>query len=121
MKAIRIMLLSLLVVGLICSFAFAESAADKGKALFNDAKFAGGTSGKSCGSCHMNGKGLEKAADKKEFNLAGKKQASLEEAVNVCIVNQNKGTAIDANSDDMKSIVAYIKSLKPKKKATGGY
>jgi cytochrome c len=43
----------------------------------------------------------------------GKKQNSLEEAVNFCIVNALKGTAIDSNSSqDMKDIVYYMKSFK---------
>ncbi len=88
---------------------------EKGKALFNDPKFAGGTSGKSCNTCHPNGKGLEKAGTKKQFNVMGQKQNSLEEAVNFCIVNANKGKAIDVKSEDMKNIVAYIKSLGKKK------
>ncbi len=53
------------------------------------------------------------SADKKEFNLGGKMQKSLEEAINVCIIMANKGKAIDAKSDRMKELVAYIKSLKP--------
>jgi len=88
---------------------------EKGKALFNDPKFAGGTSGKSCNTCHPNGKGLEKSGTKKKFRVMGQEQKSLEEAVNFCIVNANKGKAIDVNSEDMKNIVAYIKSLGKKK------
>jgi len=88
---------------------------EKGKALFNDPKFAGGTSGKSCNNCHPNGKGLEKAGAKKKFGIMGQKQNSLEEAINFCIVNANKGKAIDVKSEDMKNIVAYIKSLGKKK------
>jgi cytochrome c len=84
---------------------------EKGKALFNDPKFAGGTSGKSCNTCHPNGKGLENAGTKKKFSIMGQKQNSLEEAINFCIVNANKGKAIDVKSEDMKNIVAYIKSL----------
>ena len=54
----------------------------------------------------------------------GKTQKSLEEAVNFCIENANKGKAIDAKSDMMKDMVAYIKSLAKKpaetpKKAPG--
>ena len=118
MSPVKIALLSLIALGLIFSFAYAAGDAEKGKALFNDSKFAGGV--KACNSCHPNGKGLEKAGDKKEFQIMGKTQKSLEEAVNACIVNANKGKAIDAKSDQMKQIVAYIKSLKPKKPA-GGY
>jgi len=113
MRLIKIVLLSLIALGLIFSYAFAASDTDKGKALFNDVKFAGGTAGKSCNSCHPGGKGLEKAGDKKDFSLGGKMQKSLEEALNVCIVMANKGKAIDVKSDRMKELVAYIKSLKP--------
>jgi cytochrome c553 len=113
MRVIKIALLSLIAPGLIFSYAFAAVDTAKGKALFNDVKFAGGTAGKSCNSCHPEGKGLEKAGDKKEFNLGGKMQKSLEEALNVCIVMANRGKAIDAKSDQMRELVAYIKSIKP--------
>ena len=113
MNILKTALLSVIAIGLIFSFAFAAGNVEKGKALFNDPKFAGGTAGKSCSSCHPDGKGLEKAAEKKEFGIMGKKQMSLEEAVNFCIVNANKGKAIDPKSEQMKDIVAYIKSLKP--------
>jgi cytochrome c len=95
------------------SSAFAADAV-KGKALFNDVKFAGGTAGKSCNSCHADGKGLEAAADKKEFNLMGKKLAKLEDVVNMCIEKPMKGKAIDTKGADMANITAYIKSLKGK-------
>ena len=114
MKIFKIVALSLLIIGLIFSVAFAKKhlPEERGKAFFDDPKFAGGT--KACNSCHPDGKGLEKAADKKVFNIMGKTQKSLEEAVNVCIVNANKGKAIDIKSVQMKEIVAYIKSLKGK-------
>ena len=113
MGFIKLTFLSLIALGLIFSYAFAAVDTAKGKALFNDVKFAGGTAGKSCNSCHPEGKGLEKAADKKQFNLGGKMQKNLEEAINVCIVMADKGKAIDVKSDQMKELVAYIKSLKP--------
>ncbi|MBI4684125.1 MAG: hypothetical protein HY755_02885 [Nitrospirae bacterium] len=114
MKLLRIVILSLIIFGLVVSIAYAthHTPEERGKALFNDAKFADGS--KACNECHKDGKGLEKAADKKEFNIMGKTQKSLEEAVNFCIVNANKGKAVDANSDQMKDVVAYIKSLKGK-------
>lgn len=89
----------------------------KGKALFNNPKFAGGTSGKSCNTCHPNGKGLENVAKKKEITIMGKKHKTVEEAVNTCIVMALKGKAIDEKSKDMADIVAYIKSLKGNKKS----
>ena len=83
-----------------------------GITLFNDTHLGNGTSGKSCNSCHPDGKGLEGAADKKEFHIMGETQVSLEDAINACIVNALKGTAIDPHGKDMKDLVAYIKSLK---------
>jgi len=118
MKILRVALLSLVILGLIFSVAFAmkHRPEERGKALFKDPKAFGGS--KACNECHKNGEGVEKAGTKKEFNIMGKKQKSLEEAVNFCIVNASKGKAIDAKSAQMKDITAYIKSLKKK---AGGY
>ncbi len=116
MKSIRIIMLSLIALGLVFSGAFAADV-EKGKALFNDPKLGGGTAGKSCNSCHPAGKGLENAGDKKEFNIMGKKQKGLVEAVNFCIEMALKGKAIDPKGTDMANIVAYIKSLKGKSPA----
>lgn len=102
----------------IIALAYAAGNVEKGKALFNDPKL--GSSGKSCNSCHPDGKGLEQAGTKKEFSVMGKSQKSLEEAVNFCIEMALKGKAIDPKGSDMADIVAYIKSLSgkaaPKKK-----
>jgi len=84
---------------------------ERGKTLFKDENFGNGTAGKSCNSCHPNGKGLEKAGSKSEFNIMGQKQNSLEEAVNFCIKMALKGEPIDPESQDMKDIVAYIRSI----------
>ena len=129
MKILRITLLSVIAFSLIFSFAFAvnHTPQERGKALFNDSKLAGAISGKSCNSCHPDGKGLEKAAEKKEFKVMAGKQHSLEEVVNVCIENAIRGKKIDPKSDQMKDMVAYIKSLgmkmekkeMPMKKAPG--
>ncbi|NWF51773.1 MAG: hypothetical protein HXY47_01650 [Nitrospirae bacterium] len=113
MKALRIGVFAIVVLFLIFSGVFAADV-EKGKVLFNDPKFANGTAGKSCNSCHPGGKGLEKAGEKREFKIMGKTQNSLEEAVNFCIENANKGKAIDPKSDQMKDIVVYIKSLAKK-------
>jgi cytochrome c len=116
MRVLKIATLSLMAIGLIVVVACTQSTvtkgdAGKGKLVFNDVNFGAGTSEKSCNSCHPDGKGLEKAGDKKEFNIMGQKQNSLEDAVNVCIEMALKGKAIDPESEDMVNIVAYIKSL----------
>lgn len=99
---------------LICSMggaAQAEGAGSvaRGKMLFNDPHFANGA--RSCNSCHPGGQGLDHAAGKTHFSIMGGSQNSLEEAVNACIVGANKGKAISADSDEMRDIVAYIKSV----------
>ncbi len=121
MKSTKIMLVSLLIFALAVTFSFAAGDAAKGKAMFNDPKFADGS--KACNACHPNGKGLEKAGEKKEFHIMGGTQKSLEEAVNACIVAANKGKALDMKSPQMQDMVAYIKSLKGAagKKPASGY
>jgi len=104
MKGLKITMLSMISVNLIFSLAMAAGDMEKGKALFNDPTFGGGTAGISCNSCHPDGKGLEKAADRKD----------LEKFVNTCIKNALKGKGIDTKSPEMADIVAYIKSLKGK-------
>ena len=125
MKILKFSLWLLLVIGLVFvyqvgdtkeeeapSYGSVTGDMEKGKTLFNDNNLGNGTAGKSCNSCHPRGQGLEAAGEKTEFNIMGKKQNRLGEAVNFCIVNALKGTAIDADGQDMKDIVTYIKSLK---------
>jgi len=101
----------MMMVMVVSMAAFAAGDAAKGKILFNDPKFGGGTSGQSCNTCHPDGKGLETSGDKKEIKIMGKMQ-SLEDAVNNCTVSAVKGKAVDAKSEDMANLIAYIKSLK---------
>ena len=85
---------------------------ENGKALFNDKSLGNSTVGKSCSSCHPGGRGLEEAGGKNIFNIMGKTQRNLEDAVNFCIINALRGKAIDPYGKDMKDIVSYIRSLK---------
>jgi len=87
-------------------FAAHHTPVDRGKALFNDPKLGNGTTGKSCGSCHPDGKDLEKIS-----SMPGEKIA---ETANNCITMGLKGKALDVKSEQMKDLVAYIKTIKPK-------
>lgn len=109
MKTLRVVLISLAVLGVIFSVALAVADVDRGKKLFNDPTAFGGKM--ACNDCHPDGRGIKRAGAKKSFGIMGGTQNSLEEAVNACIVNANKGKAIPVDSQDMKDIVAYIKSL----------
>lgn len=114
MKRLNLVLLFIAVIGLIFSLAHAAGDAEKGKVLFNDTHFAGAVSGKSCNSCHPGGRGLEMAGGKTEFKIMGKTQNSLEDAVNLCIVNAIKGKVLDSSSEEMQDVVSYIRSLEVK-------
>jgi cytochrome c len=84
----------------------------KGKTLFEDAKLGGGTSGKSCASCHPGGKGLEGIAEKTEYRAMGRTYTSLESITNYFIVTAQLGKGLDPQSEEMQALVAYMKSLK---------
>jgi cytochrome c553 len=112
MKILTIVAMSFMAGCFIFSVAFAAGDAEKGKTLFDDPKLAGGTTGKSCSSCHPGGKGLDNVADKKTFVIMGKKKESLEATVNYFIETTMKGKALDPNSEEMANLIAYMKSLK---------
>jgi len=117
MKSIRILLLTIPALALLASVSFAqEGNVAKGKAYFNDPKFAGGKSGSSCNTCHPNGKGLEKAGEKgrTSWKNPGGTWLSLEDTNNVCIMMALKGKTIDPRGQEMKDLNAYIKSLAKK-------
>jgi len=104
MKGLRTVVIVMLSFSLAFTLALAAGNAEKGKILFSDPKFGGGTAGMSCDSCHPDGKGVEKAGDRKD----------LEKMVNTCIKNALKGKGIDPKSAEMADVVAYLKSLKGK-------
>lgn len=79
-----------------------EASVEQGKGLFNDPGLSGSTNEKSCGSCHPDGRGIEKSGEKD--NLA--------QIINSCIEGALKGQALDKDSIEMKSLELYIISLK---------
>ena len=106
---VALLIVLTLATAMTCIVAAQTSPEERGKALFNNPEFAGGK--RACNSCHPNGKGLETAGTKSSFTIMGGQQGSLAEAVNVCIVNANKGKAIGVDSPEMQEIISYIKSL----------
>ncbi len=83
----------------------------KGFEIFKDTKL--GTNGKSCYSCHYKGSGID--GRKTGFTIMGKKQATIEEAANFCIQMALKGKPLKTDSDKMKDLVSYLKTLTGKK------
>lgn len=112
MKVLKIIMMSSIAVLFISSVVIAAGDLERGKKLFNDPRLADGTTGKSCGSCHPDGKGLENTADKKEWKIMGKKYRKLEDAINYNVEVALHGKAIDPKSQEMADIVEYLKSLK---------
>lgn len=105
MKKPGLLMFSLVGLGLAVSFAFAAGDAAKGKALFMDPHFAGGTT--SCSSCHPDAQGAAKGADKK----------NVRQIINQCIKNALNGNPILTDSPEMDDLVAYLKSVKEKSKS----
>ncbi|HSH12755.1 MAG TPA: hypothetical protein VLA15_03370 [Desulfurivibrionaceae bacterium] len=121
MKKMFIMTMALVMAGGL-SLANAGNV-DKGKALFESPTLGGGTTGKSCKSCHPGGKNLGgDLFDRKNLSIMGTDQDSLAAMVNTCIEKPLGGTAIDPKGEEMLDLLAYIKTLvagqgnsKPKK------
>ncbi|MDI6744155.1 MAG: hypothetical protein QMD07_02145 [Thermodesulfovibrionales bacterium] len=89
--------------------AAAEGDKTRGEFLFYNPGL--GTLPISCGSCHPGGRGLEAAHGKKGFKILGVKTDKLESVINFWVVNILRGEKLDHNSQTMKDIKAYIKSL----------
>jgi len=101
MKRTLTTMLAFLAVPLFFAIAYGEGNAEKGKALFNDPRFAGGKAGISCNSCHPDGKNAAKGADDK----------GVRKIINACIEKALKGNPIDPQSSQMDDLVAYLKSV----------
>ena len=108
-KAFMLIALAAFVFSFTLASAMNHTAEERGKAHFNNPSFADGK--KPCSTCHLNGRGLKDAGIKTAFSIMGGNQASLEEVINVCIVNANKGNPLDTNSTQMQELASYIKSL----------
>ena len=109
-----------LVVAAAFSLAFAADTS-KGKALFESPTLGNGTTGKSCNTCHAGGKGFgSDLFTRKKLTIMGMKKNNVEEMVNVCIEKPLGGTAIDPQGEEMRDLIAYLKTLvakQAKKKA----
>lgn len=80
----------------------AEVSLERGKELFESTKL--GTTGKSCASCHPGGRKLEWAGTSYD-------EEKLTVIVNRCLEKSLKGKPLDPASDEMKSLVAYIRTF----------
>lgn len=89
--------------------------ADKGKELFESPTLGGGTTGKSCKTCHEDGKNLSSELfERKQFTIMGMNKKTLADVINVCIEKPLGGTAIDPQGQEMQDLIAYMKILTDK-------
>lgn len=118
MKKTLVLVAALMLTG---TLVYAENA-DKGKALFESATFGGGTTGKTCNTCHEGGKGLgSDLFERQQFTIMEMDKKTLAEVVNICIEKALGGKAIDPQGEEMQDVIAYMKTLIAKpapKKAT---
>lgn len=92
---------------------------EKGKALFESPTLGGGTTGKSCQSCHKEGKNLgADLFERKHYRLMGMAKSSVAEIVNTCIEKPMGGKAIDLNGEEMQDLLAYMQTLTAKQAKT---
>ena len=104
-----------------------KASVKRGEALFNDAEL--GTTGLTCGSCHMKGGTVDgKMGDMtmKAFDVLNTKYPryvsmmgqidkviTLDQMVNFCVVNPLKGEALAADDQRLADLVAYCSSVRP--------
>lgn len=83
--------------------------AEKGRQLFASPALGGGTSGKSCLTCHEHGRDLSlETMTRKGYLVMGNPVATLAGVVNFCIEVALRGEGLAENSEEMKDLVAYL-------------
>lgn len=92
---------SLLVALATATSSFAGDPVTRGRELFTSRQL--GTNGKSCSTCHADAGKFRKVATYKDETLV--------DIVNNCIEKALKGKPLPPDSDDMKALVAYLRSV----------
>jgi hypothetical protein len=75
-----------------------------GQALFESTAL--GSNGKSCASCHPGGKGLAE--------IGAYDDSMLKEMINFCIRDALKGRMLVLESQELDSLLLYLRNLPPK-------
>ena len=102
---------SLLVASLVLCAAGNCLGADarNGKLLFASQNLGGGTSGKTCLTCHEHGRDLSpETLTRKQYLVMGNPVANLAGVVNFCIEVALRGEGIAENSKEMNDLLAYL-------------
>lgn len=135
--ALAVVLILVMGAGLALAQEETKKAIEKGKALFNDPKLGGGTTGLSCNSCHPAGKttggeaeamGMKipiptligAAATFPKFKMGAKKVITADMMNNMCIMTFLKGKPLALDSDEAVALSAYVHSLSEGKRVKLG-
>jgi cytochrome c len=79
----------------------AGASLERGKNIFESRSL--GTNGRSCATCHRDGKDLDFVSSYDDGKLAG--------IVNNCIKKPLAGTPLQTDSEEMKSLLLYLRSI----------
>jgi hypothetical protein len=80
-----------------------------GKLLFASPALGGGTSGKTCLTCHEHGRDFSpETLSRKQYLVMGNPVASLAGVVNFCIEVALRGEALPENGKEMNDLLAYL-------------
>lgn len=80
-----------------------------GKLLFASPTLGGGTSGKTCLTCHEHGRDFSpETLSRKHYLVMGNPVASLAGVVNFCIEVALRGEGIAENGREMNDLLAYL-------------
>ncbi|HIJ91388.1 MAG: hypothetical protein OEV89_12025 [Desulfobulbaceae bacterium] len=83
--------------------------AGHGKLLFESPALGGGTSGKTCLTCHEHGRDLSpETLKRKTYLVMGNPVTTLAGVINFCIEVTLRGEAIPENSTEMNDLIAYL-------------
>ncbi len=95
----------------------AAAAADleHGHQLYTDPTLGGGSTGKTCQTCHESGRDLQpNLVHRRHFDVMGLTMTSAAEVVNFCIEVTLRGEGIDPQSKKMIDLLAYLEYLAAK-------
>ncbi len=97
---------SILVLGILlmtgfCAYAIEAPSLSLGKTLFESEQL--GTKGRSCATCHPQGKGLDMVGD---FN-----DTELKDIINACLRDALGGQLISEESQEMNALAGYVRKF----------
>lgn len=83
--------------------------ARNGKLLFESPTLGGGTSGKTCLTCHEHGRDFSpETLTRKQYSVMGNPVGSLAGVVNFCIEVALRGESLPENGKEMNDLLAYL-------------